>query len=287
MYIYNNYFSDMFTFVITLSTYVWNNTFIRSVSDFDPTAHGNVVESNGCQLIVWNNYSDTASGGVTYMHGLMDNSTDYDFNNVLVNQRNQAIQIDNYSLLMGVGSGIYVFNNTIQLVANFTAQPITGAVRQGNVCVGGRTCRQIGFIYTYNNHLIGDYPTTNFGGFSPAAHGSVGDIGRSNAQATSDGYTQGSTYDYFPASGSGITVGAGTSRASICSLIPDSGPAIPSTDCLREATYGVNYDNVNHKVLGVKRTPVSRGSSWDVGAYAFAVGTTVPSPPTNLTATTP
>ncbi len=268
-YFYNNYVADMHNGLIGFVTYTWNNTFLHINGSFDATSHGNVIESAGCQMIAYDNYISDSTGGATLFNTPVDGSVDYDFNNVIVKQQNEAIQIDNNGLTTGSGSGIYVFNNTIQSPAGVAFSPIDGPSRSGYP--------NLSFMTVQNNHLIADNPTVNF-----LTHTSTttetNDVEQTNAQAAGAGYASTSTYAYSPPGGSGITVNAGANLTSLCSSIPSSTLANTSAACMADTTYGVGYDAVNHVVIVPNRSSNARPGtgSWDSGAYEYTTST----PPT-------
>ncbi len=279
-YIYNNYIAHVHNGVVGSAIYVFQNTFLHVNGSFDPTSHGNVVESTGCQLIVYNNYSNDANGGSSIFNGPHDGTVDYDFNNVFVNQQNAAIQIDNNELLTGTGAGIYVFNNTLQSPAGFSGLGINGPNRVGYP--------NLPFMTVYNNHLIGDYTSVNFG-TAVTSQKQSNNVGQTNSAAASVGYTLGSLYPFAPSSASGQTIAAGLTGptlAGICSSIPSTNIAAASTACMSDTTVGVGYNVSTHTVIVPNRNSNARplGIAWDAGAYQFGASSqTSPVPPTGLT----
>jgi hypothetical protein len=280
--VYNNYVTYMHNGLVGTNQYVFQNSFVHINGTFG-TLHGNVVESTGCQLILWNNYTNDVSGGSNIFNGPVDGSVDYDFNNVLVEPPGSAtipIQIDNNELHSGVGSGIYVFNNTIQEPAGYNENPINGPSRTGYP--------NLPFMTVYNNHLIADSPAVDFKLVTTPIQSN--NLETSNATAASSGYTLSQVFQLLPTSNSSPTVGAGVNiSSSVCSLLSDAPPATPYSDCLNDSAVGVGYNTGNHTVIVPNRVPTSRGSVWDIGAYEFGGGGSSsqsrPAPPAGLTAT--
>lgn len=274
---YNNYVKGMYNGLIALTTYVWGNTFIDIGETFDPTGHGNVVESPGSQLIIYNNYISGSDGGATVYHTCVDGLVDYNFNNVIISDWNQANQIGSTGLTTGVGSGIYVFNNTIQSPEGSSARAIAGPLKVGTA--------KLPFMAVYNNHLIADNPTASFG--TQVAEGGqteANNIGMKNLQATNAGYIASGAYPFSPTSG-GVTSSAGVDLRHIAAGIPSTAISGAASAALNDTSCGVQYDQARHRVIGSNRTPVVRGTAWDVGAYQSAVSQPTPLqliPPQNL-----
>ncbi len=256
-HIYNNYVAYMRNGILGSSLYVWGNSFINIARSFDPTSHGNVVESTGGRLIIYNNFISNSSGGATIFHTPKDGDIDYCFNNVIISQRNQAIQIDNNGLATGNGAGIYVFNNTIQSPEVFSQRPINGPSRSAYP--------NLPFMTVQNNYLIADYPVVNFGS-KVLDKMESNTIGHTNSQATSSGYAEIGAYPFAPLSGSGITVGSGLNLGGLCSGIPSLAPSNASIACTDDTIVGVAYNVALHIVTGPNRAAKPR-VFWSVGAY--------------------
>jgi hypothetical protein len=281
-YVYNNYVSDLVTLMFGSARYWFSNTLINSgPGHFDPGSHGNVIESSGCQMIAFNNYSNGAYLGSSFFNGPVDGSVDYDFNNVLVNQDGvQAIQIDGNELATGSGSGVYIFNNTLQEGASQGGNPINLPSR-GAV---------LPFATVYNNYSIATNSAVNTNGGSHVTTLSVSNnIGQSNATASSEGFLLGSVFPFLSANGA--TVGTGMSAstmAPICASIPSGPVDAASTACMSDSTVGVGYNTSTHSVIVPNRASTVRPGTWSVGAYeAGGSGSSqaAPTPPAGLTAT--
>lgn len=269
-YFYNNYIAYMRNGMIADSQFVWQNTWLHMNGSFDATSHGNVYEIAGCPVTFWNNRIDDSNGGATLFMGPLGSATygssdpDKVFNNLITTQANQPIQVaSNVCGGSCTGTGEYIFNNVIQITAGNTLHPINGPGDGGGLFIP--------FMTIENNHFICDATNCNVNWGRTTTQTEVTDLSRTNAQATSDGYTQSETYWYSPPSGSGITVGAGTNAVSLCNLLSNSAPAMPLDDCKNDTSYGVGYDTTNHKVIVPGRTVVARPASaaWDIGPYQF------------------
>ena len=277
-YIYNNYIANVHNGVVGSATYVFQNTFLHVNWSFDTTSHGNVIESTGCQLIAYNNYSSDANGGASIFNTPHDGMVDYDFNNVFDAQQNQTIQIDGNGLSSGAGSGIYVFNNTLQSPSGTPFPLIDGPTRGGT----------LPFMIVYNNYLIGDNPTVNFA-TNVSNKTQSNNIGQSNATASSKGFLLGSIFPFLSAAGA--TVGTGTSAstmAPICASIPSGPVDAASTACMSDSTVGVGYNTSTHSVIVPNRASTVRPGTWSVGAYEVGGSGSsqgAPMPPAGLTAT--
>ncbi len=162
-----------------------------------------------------------------------------------------------------------VFNNTVQ--TNYS-QPILNC-----------TYLQGGSLFDTNNHFIDDgsvYSTV-----CPNKTTTT-DLVRTNAQATSDGYTSSETYAYSPTGSGSPTVGAGTNEATAyCGALTTAGLTTAATACESDTTYACTYNTSNHTVTCpariVNTRPVS--AAWDIGAYDPT--SSVVQGPTNVQAT--
>ena len=122
-----------------------------------------------------------------------------------------------------------------------------------------------------NNHCINDGATI----VSGSIPGSTIDhnVGMTNANATSQGYTTAETYVFSPTLVTNSTVGAGTNLSANCS-------GQLSSLC-SDTVYTVSEQTVNGVVTAVasSRATVARPSTWDVGAYQYGAGTPIPTSP--------
>lgn len=257
---YNNYVRDVYNGMISTTTYVWGNTFIDIGATFDSTGHGNVVENISAQLIIYNNYISGADGGANIYHTPKNGLIDYNFNNVIVNEDGQAIQIGTLGLTDGIGSGIYVFNNTIQSKLDNNATPINGPSKVGDA--------SLPFMRVYNNHLIANNTSINFG--TQVTEGNEiesNNIGMTNAEAQDLNYVSSSKYIFYAPNDGGVTYKEGMDLHEVAAGIPSTTISDAAAAAILGSSCGVKYDSINHRVVGPMVVPTPRGSKWDVGAY--------------------
>jgi hypothetical protein len=278
---YNNYVADVANMLIATNTgYIWGNTFVNiaiprginctaqngvaSYFSFDCTTHGNTDETYGIHYAYYNNYSLNVGGGANLIYYPSPSGSTSIFNNVIVNDGNQTMQLGAQYMTSGNTFGYNIFNNTIQ------------ATNTNGTINGGFAGSSYKFSYANirNNHII-----------SPRSGSSINmslytttltqdhNLDQTLAQATSANYL--SSTNYSPPPG-GATVGAGYNMSTICSQIPVSSPSDPVTACLSDTTMGVAYDATNHVVTGPNITPALRGATWDVGAYQFLASQLAP-----------
>lgn len=186
--------------------------------------------------------------------------TGYAFNNVLWNST-----AGNYVNLAGHNASNYgtwyFFNNTLECGTDSA----TGSC--GND--GGGTSGMTFVFNSQNNHYItSSSPAISC---SYATCTSSHDLTQTVATANGQGYTSGSTYAFQPTSGSGSTVGAGVSIASLCATISGLNPQA-GLACADDTGYACNYLTSNHTVSCPDRTPLSRPSTPDIGAYQYSSG---------------
>jgi len=266
---YNNYITLVNNGVLGNPKYLWGNTFkdIAVNGTFDATSHMNSIETLGGESVIYNNFFNNTSGGVTIWTENKDGDTDYVFNNVAINDFNQGIQISNYSYTTGTSTGIYIFNNTLQGDASHSYGRICGPSYTGYPYMSFMTVR--------NNHMISTTNTVNFGRVTTQTQSN--NVGMTNTAATSAGYVATGTSPFYPPF-AGATVGTGSDLRTLAASIPSSAPSDAATAALSDTTLGVTYDATNHRVIGPNRTSEVRGTTWDVGAYQRVR----PSPPENV-----
>lgn len=126
-----------------------------------------------------------------------------------------------------------------------------------------------------NNHCIND-ATTVVNGSIPGSTLS-NNVGMTNANATSQGYTSSETYVFAPTAANNGTVGAGADLAA-------NWPAGFSTNDTTYACAQQTVSGVIESVCPTRSTTNARTSSWDVGAYQWSSSTGSPNPPTGLSA---
>jgi hypothetical protein len=277
---YNNYVSDVSNMLVATNTgYIWGNTFVNiaiprginctaqngvaSYFSYDCTTHGNTDETYGTHYGYYNNYSNHVGGGANLIYYPSPSGSTSIFNNVIVDDGNQTMQLGAQYMTSGNSFGYNIFNNTINGIDD------VGSINGGYA--GGSY--KFGWAKIQNNHIISS-PQVNSINMSAYTTTITQDhnVDMTPAQATSANYTTSSTYPYFPPVG-GSTVNTGTSLSSICSGLSDVSPSLMATDCLKDTTLGVDYNATTHTVSYPKRTPITR-TTWDIGAYEYASGGT-------------
>ncbi|MGH9683815.1 MAG: hypothetical protein ACRD4S_09435 [Candidatus Acidiferrales bacterium] len=224
-----------------------------------------------CNDTIYNNVAITVASGEGFNPVVGSGCNEFIFNNVVTNV---TMAIDgagvNTFLIGSTGNGArYVFNNTCEGGPNGQGGPTTGCYRMG----GGTT-------NLFNNHTISSLAN---GGIIQVDSGTVNqhnNVTQSLSSANGQGYSFDQSFEFSPTSGSGATVGAGTSQTNVCSMIPDSAA---SAACQDDTSYAVGYDTSNHTVIVPARTPQARSGNWDAGAYQFnGAGNQAPVPPTDI-----
>jgi hypothetical protein len=222
------------------------------------------------------------NGGVFYIHDnrIHDNydceelqignqgETDYVWNNIWYNpnllnpSQANGPQIPQSETPVAM----YFFNNTV--------------VDSADGCVGnaghGSTFSKA--FKSQNNLCINSSGSAANASFSSST--TSNNLGLTDSQASSDGFTSSETIPYSPTSASSPTVGAGVNLTSIW-------PAGFSTV---DASLICNMQTVNtvvEMVCSGTPNPRSATGAWDIGAYQFsgASSASKPNPPTNIKAT--
>lgn len=238
-------------------------------ASFDPAVHENCIETIGAE----------GNGGVYYIHDnrIHDNysceglqvgnpgETDYVWNNIWYNP-------------LGVGANgpqvpqtetpvaMYFWNNTVVDWSDCINDATHGYTWSGP-------------FYSQNNLCINVSGSNSSG--SPAASPVTisNNLGLTDSQAATAGYTNSQTLTYSPTSNSSRTVGLGTNLTLLW-------PAGIST---QDSSVVCTQQTVNTVVQVVcSGTPNPRPAigAWDVGAYQYSASSaTRPNPPTGLTAT--
>jgi hypothetical protein len=201
------------------------------------TVYNNVLRHNTTAVTAWVNPSQT----------------DYQFNNVLYDNLQQAWDVDP----TGGGTSMYFWNNTIAGPNVGTPGSWEGKL-EGNVLI--------------NTSVLG----------SPSSNSN--EINWTTAQAFNAGYLDANSSSanvIAPTSSncngvSPCAISAATNETSACSTVQ----ALCS-----DTTEAVSYNSLNHTVSYPARTPNVRPStgSWDAGAYLYT-DPTGPNPPTGLAA---
>lgn len=216
----------------------------------DVTAHENAIEifiPPGLSYIHDNVIRNNVAGELLNISALdllsTDTATVYVYNNLITDNfgtLTPAIQIDGSAPNgghTGIRGNAVVWNNTLQ-----DSEP--SGQSQGYIRVVGRTGSQFATVTAQNNHFI-----TEGSGLAQPDVGYVGTITEnhelveSNAAATAAGYTTGNAW--MPTVIGSPTVGVGTSAPS--------------------------------SIFTTSLNGVTRGASWDIGAYQFHIAGVSPS----------
>jgi hypothetical protein len=212
------------------------------------------------------------------------------------------------------GYSVYMFNNVVYDVTNnnvldfaHSVQAVTGGCPGG---VTGSYCTYAGSYYFFNNTyecgpdsnpngncvnagtdnttqgstLTNNHFISNYSPIYTCTGGCAASNIIAQTKTTAKSYSSSQTYALSPASNTGATVGTGTNVSAVCTTINAINSAAGAA-CLHDTTYAVSYNSANHTVGGLARTPKSRGSAWDVGAYEYSSSTSsTVEPPTGLSA---
>ena len=234
----------------------------------DPTIHANCIESVAAM----------GNGGVFYIHDnrIHDNfdceegqignpgETDYVWNNIWSSPGPgaNAPQVPQSE----TPKAMYFFNNTIV---------------DGIACINDAAhgYSWSGAFHSQNNLCIN--PSGDGTSGNPSANPAVisNNIGMTDSQAASAGYTKSEAIPYSPTSSSAPTVGAG---ANLASLLPAGfSSADAGLICTQQTV-----NTVVQMVCTGTQNPRPASGAWDVGAYQFsASSSSKPNPPTGLKAT--
>ena len=272
-HIYNNYIGYVVTAIIGVGQgYIWGNTFDHiSRSSLESNCsgyfsyacvpgynqHGNGIETYNIQYPIYNNLFNVMGGGANLIQYSTGNFSSYIFNNVIVDDGNQTMQISTKSLSPGDDNNWFIFNNTIQAINS------NGSINGTTVPVTKFSTASI-----QNNHIISS-PTGDSINFPLATTSLIQDYNFDHtlAQATSAGYVADGAYPFVPPV-DGVTIGVGVNLSSITAAIPTTVISNAAAAALSDTSVGVNYDVINHRIIGQNRTPLLRGATWDIGAYS-------------------
>jgi len=248
----------------------WNEI-TKNAGSPDLSIHANCIESVAAM----------GNGGVYYIHDnrIHDNydceelqignqgETDYVWNNIWYNP-----DLLNPSQANGpevpqseTPVAMYFWNNTV--------------VDSADGCVGnaGHGSTFSTAFKSQNNLCINSAGSASSASFSPST--TSNNLGLTDSQASTDGFTSTQTIAYSPTSSSSPTVGAGTNLTSVW----------PSGFSTQDASLICTPQTVNTVVQVVctgTQNPRPVSGAWDVGAYQVSAGSTSkPNPPTNVKAT--
>jgi hypothetical protein len=235
----------------------------------DPSVHPNCIETIGA----------IGNGGIYYIHD----------NRIHDNYVCEELQIGN------PGETDYVWNNVwyrpLAVGANGPQVPQSetpvamyfwnNTVVDWNACINDAAhgYSWSGAFYSQNNLCID--PTGSNSSGSPSAHPVTisNNVGLTDSQATTAGYTNLQTLVYSPTSNSSPTVGAGAN-------LTLSWPAGFKTDDSSMVCTQQTVNTVVEAVCTGTPNPLPAIGAWDAGAYQYsASAVNRPLPPTGLTAT--
>jgi hypothetical protein len=163
------------------------------------------------------------------------------------------------------------------LVANITSTSGSGAYSRWTM--GGTMT-----LIRSNNHYISTGSLHN--NCTHYTCSQTNDLAQTLSRAKAQGYTSNGAYAFQPVSASGSTVGTGTTESSLCTAV-SAIDANAGAACGNATGYACSYNSTNHTVTCPALTPLSRGSTWDKGAYEYNGTPTVATPTFSLTAEMP
>ena len=284
--IHNSVFRYASNGVVVNNAHVFHDNLLEHIQKTsDGVAHGNVVEFNVewqtvnaiYNNVLRNQWDTGCAGEVQFWE--TPHSTDYTFNNLAYGNPCGA---GNYWNEIGASGGgdsgwtADLFNNTFIVSAN--APHIAGPPSDGSVNF-------------YNNHC--ETPSGGTAADCSSFQGTenyLTNLNQSTATDTAQGYTAAQTFAYSPTAGGNSTSGAGTNEISLCNALTGSADALlqlAGNACKNDTGYACAYNSGNYTVTCPARTPMARPASaaWDIGAYEFGGGGSLPQPPTNLIVT--
>jgi hypothetical protein len=217
------------------------------------------------------------SGGAVkfWMSGNNANTaTGYAFNNVIYDNSVGNIVDTGGHFAVNYGTW-YFFNNTIQCGTDSAmGSCVLGDAgnKQNNQYNGGRMV-----LHLSNNHWITTGPVLTCVQATWTCT-EINDVQQTLSRAKAQGYTSKSAYAFQPTSARGSTVGTGVTDSSLCTAV-SAIDASAGTACGNATGYACSYNSTNHAVTCPALTPLSRGGTWDKGAYQY-IGTRTVAPPT-------
>jgi hypothetical protein len=201
--------------------------------------------------------------------------TGYMFNNIIYN--NLTGNVINTGGHRAVPYGTwYIFNNT---TACGTDSAPGACILGDNGNTGGSMTLTLS-----NNHWIST-SKSQFSCTKTYVCTESNAVAQTAGRAKSQGYTSKSAYAFQPTKASGSTVGTGANLSSLCTAI-GAIDANAGVACGNAASYACSYNSTNHTVICPALTPLSRGSTWDKGAYEYNGTPTVATPTFSPTAGT-
>jgi hypothetical protein len=252
---------------------IHDNLFEYLYESYDPSEHGNVIESEGelanTPIYIYNNTIRHVNTGV----GVWPEPATvlYEFNNIVYDYGNS---VNCFLVDRNTNSNssvtVYFYNNTLD-----------------SSCAGYRlySSHSYGFVGTFNaanNHYIGFSVLGVLSWISNEASATVvdngGEVWQTLAIANLQGYTESNNYQ--PTSTSGATYHAGNNYASAC-----SGFGPNSSDCTGSTAGTTDSAGSGATPTYYVSSPPSRGTTWDAGAYEYNGSSSgAPAAPTSLSA---
>jgi hypothetical protein len=264
----------------------------------------NQVSGNLIEYVLVGNSGDHCN--MTNFQGILNGSAGYAFNNVYRHMECDGGLILWLSGNTAVGDATYyAFGNVFYDVDNGSSQRITTCTHpdQGSACgtyyvfnntdsgsggqlTGNGEASPRGTVNLANNHIIGGDTLCEDLGVTCHDHGNellecAGTASGCADQDVAPAFNQYADsqipYADAPVASTNSTVGAGQNASTTLGLACTG----TLTALCSDTTYAT-YDTTSHAV--VMKSANARGSTWDIGAYQFEVGSPAPGPPTDLSA---
>jgi len=163
----------------------------------------------------------------------------------------------------------YFFNNTIA---------VGTAAIPGNNAMGDSSNSQRGVksgaymnLHLSNNHWVGNMSTALSCVQASFVCTDTNSLFQTFSATKKQGYTDTTSLHAFqPTRSRGSTVNTGLNMQSLCAAVTviDS---VAGASCQYDTGYACSYNSTAHTVTCPAMTPVSRGSTWDKGAYQFSL----------------
>lgn len=256
----NNSYFNRYTNIVCAHHIVHDTAFTNTAQSSVTPDHGNTFEENGSVQNAgpnsfYSNFIAHNNNGVNVWLNPQVGSTDYSFDNIVIDITNSANMWNVGDNGGAIGTQI-IFNNTFENPENSTVmrcQP--SAVTY--------------FVQQVNNHVITDGGSaTNC--TTPQQTAFTTNLVMTHATATAQGYTAAEPFVYSPTLATNSTVHAGTNEiAGYCAALTSGGNTLAAAACLSDTSYACTYNATSHTVACPARTAAVRPSSWDIGAFQF------------------
>src|SRR5487761_3553 len=260
-------------------TSVHDNLFEYMYESYDTYDHGGVLEATGAiantTQMVYDNIFRHTDIGITYNPNLYGSL--YFFNNVFFDIGNARNCVALANDGTGLNNPVFITNNTFDPTNSYD-NTVCGV----RLSQGGAPAAYQGTVTLQNNHFIAYSPATLSSFIGTASGVTVTDVGNEvfQTEAVANGQGYAPSNNYAPTSTSGATYHAGANLSSDCSTYSADSALCSGT------TGGVT----NTAGSGVTPTlyilsPLTRGTTWDAGAYEFSGQTvSMPAAPSGLVA---